>query len=415
MKELSSLLKSRNFVRLWISQIISQVVVNFLSFLLLVYLFEITGSTVATSFIWVAYALPAVLFGPIAAVSADVVDKRRLLTVALLIQSLVVAVLAMLHNRFIYLAYGIVFAYSLANQFYIPAEAASLPLFVKKQNLPFANSLFFLTVQSAFVLGFLFAGTSFEYLGMSVSLVLASGLLLVAYSSVSLLPRIVPSEKIPKDISKGIVRFFSELIEGYQFIRNNKRVFLPFILLIGLQISLSVVVVSMPALAQDLIKIRPRLAGFVIAVPAFIGALSSTILVSRAISRGVPRKRIVEISLFILNTSLLVVGSIVPNVSFWIGRTLSVICFFTAGISYVGCLIPTLTHLQIATPSSKLGRVFGNIWFITTAFTVVPLLFSAAITEVFGVGLMMSLLGLAGMLVFFYVEISRRNFLMINK
>jgi MFS family permease len=308
----------------------------------------------------------------------------------------------------------VVFAYSLANQFYIPAEAATLPLIVPKNILPFANSLFFITVQSAIAFGLLSAGASYEYLGLGASLFLAAALLILAYTSVSLLPQIRPLERIPEDISRGVARFFAELVEGYQFIKSNQKIFMPFLLLIGLQVSLSVVIVTLPALAKDLIGVKPSLAGIAIGLPAAIGALTATAVVPKAIARGIKRRRVVELSLFFLSIAIVVLGSIVPNVHFWVGRTLAVACFVVAGASYVGSLIPTLTHLQITTPKDKLGRVFGNIWLITTAATVVPVIFSATITEVFGVSLMMSLLGLVGMTTFFLLEVRKSSFIKIN-
>ncbi|OGM33225.1 hypothetical protein A2803_00015 [Candidatus Woesebacteria bacterium RIFCSPHIGHO2_01_FULL_44_21] len=401
MKEIVTLLGNRKFTHLWVSQIISQVVVNTLSFLMLIYLFEKTGSTIATSLVWLAYALPAIIFGPIASVTADLVDKRRALVVTLLLQAVIISVYSLLYSRFIYLAYGIVFIYSLANQFYIPAEAASIPILVKKKILPFANSLFFVTVQLSLAFGFLLAGISYEYLGLRSSLVLSSLLLLVAVSSVSLLPKLPPLEHIPRDFAGGIVKFFQELLEGYQFIKDTRRVFLPFFILIGLQVALSVVLVTIPALAENIVRVRPSLAGITIVFPGAVGALIATMVVSKAISHGFPRRRVIEISLFSLSLVLVLLGVVAPILPFWLGRTLSVVCFFIAGASYVGSLIPTLTHLQLATPKDKLGRVFGSIWFITTAATVLPVIFSATITEVFGVALTMTMLGVVGLIAFF--------------
>lgn len=406
MKDVISLLKNRNFIHLWVSQIISQVVVHTLSFLILIYLFERTGSTIASSFVWLAYALPAIIFGPIASVTADIVDKRRIMILALLGQAVVVFLYSALYSQFVYLAYGIVFVYSLANQFYIPSEAASIPMLVKKQSLPFANSLFFMTVQLGLAAGFLVAGISYEYIGLGKSLILSSILLVFAYSSVSLLPKLRPLEHIPRDFAGGIAGFFQELLEGYVFIKETKKVFLPFFVLIGLQVALSILVISLPAIAEDIVRVRPSLSGITVVLPGVVGALVATWVVSKAITHGVSRKKVIETSLFALSVALILLGAVVPSLPFWIGRTLAIVCFAIAGVSYVGSLIPTLTHLQIVTPKDKLGRVFGSIWFITTAATVLPVIFSATITEVFGVGLMMTMFGLMSLTAFFVAEIS---------
>lgn len=406
MKEIAHLLKNGKFIHLWISQIISQVVLNTLSFLILIYLFEVTHSTIATSFIWLAYALPAILFGPIASVTADLVDKRKALVFTLVVQAVTVIIYAFLYNRFIYLSYVIVFFYSLANQFYIPAEAATIPLIVKKKNLPFANSLFFTTVQLGLATGFLLAGIVYEFLGMRGSLAVSAILLIVASSSVSFLPRIASLEKFaPRDFGEGIARFFGEILEGYQLIKDTKRILLPFFLLIGLQVALSIIVVSLPVLAEDVVRVRASLSGIAIVIPGAVGALVATVVVPRLIAEGVSRRRLIVVSLFVLSVVLIILGAVVLRLPFWLGRTISVLSFFVAGATYVGSLIPTLTHLQITTPKDMLGRVFGSIWFITTAATVVPVIFSATITEVFGVSLMMTLLGILGLSGFFVAEV----------
>jgi len=117
MKEFLELIKNKNFVRLWISQIISQVTLNTLSFLILIRLFEQTGSTIATSFVWVAYALPAIIVGPIGAVCSDIFNKKKLLMLTNLSQAITIALLAIFFQKYIYFSYAAVFIYSFFNQF----------------------------------------------------------------------------------------------------------------------------------------------------------------------------------------------------------------------------------------------------------------------------------------------------------
>ena len=69
---------SRNFKLLFISQILSQVTVNMMNFLLLARLFEATGSSIATSLLWVSYALPTIFFGPIGAGIVDLVSRKNI-------------------------------------------------------------------------------------------------------------------------------------------------------------------------------------------------------------------------------------------------------------------------------------------------------------------------------------------------
>ena len=90
-----------------------------------------------------------------------------------------------------------------------------------------------MTVQLGLAVGFLLAGVSYEYLGLGKSLILSAAFLFLAASSVSLLPKLAALEHVPKDFAGGVGKFFSELLEGYQFIKDTKRILMPFFLLIA--------------------------------------------------------------------------------------------------------------------------------------------------------------------------------------
>ena len=76
-----------NFYLLWTSQILSQITINIMNFLLLARLYEITGSSIATSLLWVTYAIPTIFFGPIGASLADLISRRKTLMVTNFMQA----------------------------------------------------------------------------------------------------------------------------------------------------------------------------------------------------------------------------------------------------------------------------------------------------------------------------------------
>ncbi|OGM22579.1 hypothetical protein A2961_03890 [Candidatus Woesebacteria bacterium RIFCSPLOWO2_01_FULL_39_21] len=412
MREFVSTIKSRHFTYLWFSQIISQLIINTLSFLIITRIFELTNSTIAVSFVWVAYAMPAIVFGPIGAVTADIVDKRKIMILSLAFQSLVIFSFSFFYYKYLFLSYAVVFTYSLFNQFYMPSEAATLPHIVHKKRLPQANSLFFITVQSGLVSGFVLAGFLYNFVGFKVTTIAASVVLATAALSVSLLPTLKSHEKLPRDFEKGVGKFFSDMLEGYSFIKNNTKILFPFLILIGLQVTLSIVVVSLPAIVSQVVKTEVSLAGLIVVVPGAVGALSSTFIVARLMERRVRKRKLIWYSLLILSICLLIISTIVPNVYFWLGRLIAILCFFLAGGAYVVGIIPSLTFLQEVTPQDLMGRVFGNIWFVTTVATLLPVLFSATITEIFGIKLLLFILGIGGILVSLWFK-KRQKYLII--
>lgn len=409
MGDFEKVLKNYRFLALWISQILSQLTVNILSFVILIHLFEQTGSTIASSLLWVAYAVPAIIFGPIAAAWVDLVEKRRVLMVANGLQAFVVILYAiLLYKKLIYLSYTVVFLYSLFNQFYVPAEAASLPLFVSKDDLPSANGLFFITQQSSLVLGFGMAGVLDQIFGFRPTLILVAICLFFAFVSVSFLPEKKPSTKFPKSFEKGFSKFFEQIIEGYNFIKNTREVLFPFLLLLGVQVILAVIVVNLPRLSTDIVHISPGSSGFLVVVPAGIGAILGTLAITKLIGEKIEKKQIILASVSMLALAILVAGLIVPYLNpQWVRVLVSVILFVFAGLGAVGTLVPSITILQEKTPKDLLGRVFGNFWFLTTLATVIPVLFSATITDLLGVQFLFIILGMAcwGVVIFSYYKL----------
>jgi len=120
-------LRNRKFLLLWSSQSLSQFSIHTMNFVLLTRLFEITGSTLSTSFLWMAYALPAVILGPFAGAFVDARDRRELLAIANIIRAIAALCLALSGQVTTVFIYGVVVLYSSLNQFYVPAEIASLP------------------------------------------------------------------------------------------------------------------------------------------------------------------------------------------------------------------------------------------------------------------------------------------------
>ena len=399
------LLRNRNFILLWSSQILSQLSINIMNFIVLVHIFESTNSTIAASFVWVAYGVPAIIIGPIAAAAVDLFDKRKILMIANLVQAVEIFIYAILLRKFIYLSYGIVAAYSLMDQLYVPAESASLPSLVNKKNLAQANGLFFISAQSAALLGFEMAGLISEVIGFQITMLLGSVMLLTAFASTYFLPRLKSASlKKSKSVEEKFYEFLGRMKEGFVFIRHNNTILFPFLFLMWLQISLAMLVVNLPEIGVNILKTKPSLAGPLVVGPAGIGALIGTLLIPRILKRGIRKVKIVEISLVVMAFSFLMVVFTAPVFEFWIGRLILITCFAFIGATYVCALIPSMTYMQTQTPNKLMGRLFGNFWFITNTATLIPVMFSATITELLGVNLMILLLGFMAMGILFLLK-----------
>lgn len=399
--DFKSLIKNKKFMYLWISQILSQLTIQVMNFLIIIRLFERTGSTIATSFIWIAYALPAILVGPFAATWVDFLDRRMVLIVSNLLQFLTILVYALTFNRYFFLSYAVVLTYSFFNQFYVPAEAASLPALVSKKKLPQANGLFFLTQQASVIVGFGFAGIVSELIGFKFTFLVLSLFLFLAFVSVSFLPNTKGSSRSLSALDIDIGKFFERIAEGYRFIKGNLSILMSFILLASLHVAISIISVNLPIMAKEIIGINPRYSGLVIVIPAGIGALASVLLIPKYL-KSMRKKTLIERSLVLVSISIWLAIFLVPEVPQNLKVVLSALLFAMAGASFVGIIIPAQTYLQEKTPRSLMGRVFGNFWFIATVATIFPVLFSATISELFGARMLFFLIGLTTLIGYVY-------------
>ncbi|MFZ5932840.1 MAG: MFS transporter [Patescibacteria group bacterium] len=388
-------LKNTQFWYLWLSQIFSQLTINIMNFLLLLRIYAITGSVIAASLLWVSYALPAILIGPLAAASVDMVARRKMLIVTNFLQSVAIFAYALVHTEKFFLLFGVAFIYSLLNQFYVPAEQASLPGVVPKENLPQANSLFFLTQQGSLIVGFGIAGVLNKFLGFEFSLYLCSLFLLLAFVSVSFLPELKTRQKLPTSLEQGVVKFFGRIGEGYNFIKGNPSILSPFLLLMAMQVASAVLVVNVPVLALEIFKIGINSVGLAVVVPAGIGAIVGSLIVSKLLKSGWRKKRAIETFLFVIALALMLLVFVTPQLTNFPRIVFGALTVTVIGLAFVGVLIPSQTFLQEATPGGMRGRVFGNYWFLVTLATIFPVVFSATLTELFGVRLL--LLTLAGL------------------
>lgn len=399
MKDKSILSFKNKFIFLWISQILSQVTVNMMNFLLLAKIFEATGSTIATSLLWVSYALPTVFFGPVGAAMADFANRRKTLMITNILQSLVILIYVFTNRYSIFLLFAVVTLYSFLNQFYVPAESASLPSVVGKKKLPQANSLFFLTQQLSLVVGFGFAGLIEKLVGFNGALIISSVMLFVAFLSVYFLPNLRPRKKMPENFEDVLKEFFSHIVEGYRFIKERKPILYPLGLLFMIQVGLTIIVSNLPVFADEILKVSISYVGLFIVVPAGIGATLGSIYVNRLIKKGWRKKKIIDIALSLLGVGVLIIALGIPFIPGFIRFISGPILVLIVGFGFVGVNIPTLTYLQEVTPEWLRGRVFGNLYFLITIATIFPVIFSGVVSEFFGLKTLLTILSLGVILV----------------
>jgi MFS family permease len=140
-ERLPPVLANRNFLYLWLAQIISQTAQNAILFGLIVIVLARTSSTTSTSVVVLAFVIPTVAFGVFSGVLVDRWSKRRLLILTNIGRA-GASVAYFFARDYVVLLYGITIFFSSFSQLFTTSTAASVPDMVPRRQLLSANSLF---------------------------------------------------------------------------------------------------------------------------------------------------------------------------------------------------------------------------------------------------------------------------------
>jgi len=168
MARFNALFKNRNFLFLFIGQIISQLGDRIDQMALIAFVsLRSPGSTFAITKILSFTIIPVFLIGPFAGAYVDRWDRRRTMYVCDFLRALLVFIIAffLFYRRSLVLVYMLVFLNFSIGRFFIPAKLSIIPKLVKKEELLLANSLVNITGMIAAILGFGIGGVAVEAVG----------------------------------------------------------------------------------------------------------------------------------------------------------------------------------------------------------------------------------------------------------
>jgi MFS family permease len=170
MSKFTDQLKNKNFMCLWLAQMISQFGdrINQMALIGLVSA-RLPGSALGIAKILSFTIIPVFIVGPIAGAYVDRWDRRTTLFVCDILRGLLVLTIPFIflaHHSLIPI-YFVIFIVFCLSRFYIPARMSIIPDLVEEKDLLLANSMVTTTGMIAFVLGVFFGGLIVEHLGPS--------------------------------------------------------------------------------------------------------------------------------------------------------------------------------------------------------------------------------------------------------
>ena len=428
-----TLLKKRNFLRLWLAQLISMTILNASNYALLVLIEEVTGSTTLVGLAIICFSVPAFLFSAPAGVFVDRMDKRRVLWGSNCLRAIAtfIFVISLLFNRHqLVPVYVLTFLISVIGQFFSPAEGSSIPLLVGEDELMPALSLFNITFMLSLALGYLLLAPIalsvlplFTIAHITIHpvdqlytiigvLYLVCALLIASIPSKSFKQKTGTQTRVSKVANTSVIaetfsilsNVWSEMLQGWSFIRRNKRLYLSVIQLSFAGVFILLISELAIPIVTNLLHLPARAMAFVFA-PAGIGLVLGSILMPRIAVR-IGRSRaifigtvVLAVAMLLLPVTTIVARTLQPNG--WNANPLLLVVIalfmFCAGFGLDFINIPAQTAMQEQAPDWIKGRVLALQLMLYNAFAIPIILSIGAFSDLAGIDKVLYLMAICSL------------------
>lgn len=214
---MKNLIANRNFLLLYLGQIVSSLGsgINFMG--LTLYTLSIDGGITNIALLLMVLKLPSVLFGPFAGVLADTVNRKSLVVLSDLARGIIGIVL--FFNTSIIYFYILIFTMTLFDILFAPSISGMLPEIVSEESLNEANSLFAGSRQLTRLIGPALGGVLATVFGIKTIFIL-NGLSFIL-SGVSELFIEYASVHSKFSMKTFTLSYKTNLKEGFNYIKHN--------------------------------------------------------------------------------------------------------------------------------------------------------------------------------------------------
>lgn len=417
--DIVKVLKIRPFLFLMISEFFTQLAFNMQHFVLIFIIYELTRSNTAVSGIILSFTIPAILFSLISGVYVDRWNKKRVMLITNLLRGLLVLpfLIADLHLGVIYF---LTFLIAVATQFFLPAEAAIIPLLVPKKLLVPAIAVFGLGLYTTLLLGYVLSGPVLLIFGQfNTVLILATFFFASAFfTSLIKLNIKVKIETANLDIPASVSH---EIKEIFSFIKRARKVMHALIVLTISQAVIFMFGVLGPGYMSNILNVEIESLSWILLAPAAVGmGLGGFLLGSYGkklknkflSTTGFALSGIVFILLPLGNKATS--NEFMNSLSMFLPRFLDfnilhivVFLAFVAGFANSLVFIPSNATLQIETSERMRGRVFGFLNALIGAVSLLPVALAGGLADLVGVASVITTVGIilvAMSVVFFFFD-----------
>jgi len=426
---LRGVLRNRHFRSLWLAQLCSQLAQNLTWITLGAFVRQQTKQTTLVAVIIVSAMLAQLFLSGFAGVLVDRASKRAVLFISNVLRVILTLLFIVATPLSVAVqATTIIVLIFIANavaQFFMPAEAATIPLVVEKRNLIAATSLFNITVNACQVIPVTIGLLFFTLVGIVPVLLFVAALYVVAAVLVFTLP--------PQTASAHQASLAGSLREAARHVTGDVREALRFLARDpGLRLTIFQINVAPTFLfvfgtlgfgfVQQTFGLRADRA-WILLLPAGIGLVAGALVMGQVTARF-RKEAIIHVGLLAMGVAVAVLGAVAVIV-LMINRAAGGVRHFiehhihalppgphnlslipaamvislVIGLAIAMSTIPAQTLVLERTSADLRGRVLSMQQLIGGAIPIIPLLTIAPLADLFGDTKVMTALGLVILLV----------------
>jgi predicted MFS family arabinose efflux permease len=371
---LAATLLQRDFGRLWLAGLISNLGSWMTTTALPVYVFQRTGSALATTTVFTVSVLP-LLFSSVAGVLVDRWDRRRVLIAANIALAVVTAPLLLAASGRLWLVYACLFAQSVGQMTAAPAENALLPRLASKQQLPAANSLNALNDNLGRIIGPVVGTGLLTWSGFTPVVVTDVATFLIAAILISTIKR---SSRTDRSSTAGPNprTLVVEWKTGLSVIKKSTLLTTAFAAAATALLGDAILSSLLAPFIATTLGAGGAVLGVFLTVRG-VGGVAGSMIVNR-LSRSIPPRKVIASATLGLGVvvALLVAIPRVPAALVGAGFL---------GIFVVMWISSQQTLIQTTVADDYLGRVYGTLGTITAATLILGSIFAGTLANIIGI------------------------------
>ena len=216
---------NRNFRRLWLAQIVSEIGDWFYTLSIYTLLLQLTGHASSVALALVLQVLPQTFIGPAAGVVNDRLRRKHVMITADLVRVVIVMAMLLVRSRStVWLIYPLLLAETIMAAFFEPARNSVIPNIAAKDEVLIANTLSSATWSVNLLIGASVGGLVAAFFGRDAVFVLNALSFLASAVLISGMHFVEPHAQTASPLHPRDLVDFSPVVEGIRYIRNHRTI-----------------------------------------------------------------------------------------------------------------------------------------------------------------------------------------------